>query len=234
MQAILKLPAGVISSSAWSMFHECTSYAQYHSQALWRDYYEPVQFLLDAWKNSSWMTNSAWLVPRSVIEAAGPWDERLSLHDDGEFFCRVILKASGIHFCKEAISYYRKGISNSLSSIRSERAVQSHLLVCQLYENHVLAHLNNAVTRQACANNYQYLVYEYYPYYPEIRAEASRRVAALGGSSVKPVSTPWFKLVDLLLGWKASKRLQLKVYGLGLNPASLKKMLYVRGSKAVE
>ena len=37
----------------------------------------------------------AWLAPRALLNAAGPWREDLSLNDDGEYFCRVLLRSAG-------------------------------------------------------------------------------------------------------------------------------------------
>jgi hypothetical protein len=187
---------------------------------LWQDYTDPVQWLITAWENGVWMQPSAWLTHRSLIEAAGPWDEHISLHDDGEFFSRVLLRTNCIPFCSAAKSFYRKGITDSLSSIRSEKAVQSHLDVYQSYETNLLAQRSDVQTRQACANNYQRLIYEYFPHYPTVLQIAAARVQALGGSTARPSSTPMFRVLDKLLGWQLSKYIQNFVYKQGLNPAS--------------
>lgn len=223
LSCLQQRPSAQLSSSAWAMFQDAPDESKLQPTILWRDYTDPVQWLVDAWENGAWMQPSAWLTHRSLIESAGPWDEQISLHDDGEFFSRVLLKSTGVVFCGTAISFYRKGVHNSLSSIRSEKATWSHLAVCQAYENQLLAHKNTAVTRRACANNYQRLIYEYYPYYPHIRALARERVHALGGSSAEPYHTPAFRIIDKVFGWKISKRLQNFVYTYQLNPASWRK-----------
>jgi hypothetical protein len=171
------------------------------------------------------MQPSAWLTHRDLIAAAGPWNEQLSLHDDGEFFCRVVLASSRVVFCEQARSYYRKGLAESLSSGRSARAVRSHLEVTRLYEQHLLARRADAAARQVCANMYQAFIYEYYPAFPELRAAAAARVQALGGSSAAPSSTPLFRKLDALVGWRLSKRIQHVVYQFGLNPAAWKAKL---------
>ncbi|WP_354585086.1 glycosyltransferase family A protein [Hymenobacter sp. UYCo722] len=211
-----------LSSSAWAMFYDKPSDAAFTPTVLWRDYSDPVQWLVAAWENGVWMQPSAWLTHRSLIEAAGPWNEQLSLHDDGEFFSRVLLQSSEIVFCAEAISYYRKGIADSLSSIRSANATESHLAVCRAYEVHLLAYRDEDATRRACANNYQRLIYEYYPNHYEIRKLAAARIQALGGSTASPHMTPLFSEMSKLLGWKLTKRMQNFVYKHKLNPAAWK------------
>jgi hypothetical protein len=92
--------------------------------------------------------------------------------------------------------------------------------VCELYEQSLLAQRNEPLTRQACANNYQRLIYEYYPHYPAVRRAAQARIQGLGGSTAQAHATPLFKQVNRLLGWRLSKRLQNFVYRYKLNPAS--------------
>jgi glycosyltransferase involved in cell wall biosynthesis len=220
LECLAHRPDACLSSSAWAMFYDAPDAQSLRPTILWRDYNDPVQWLVDAWENGVWMQPSAWLTHRSLIEAAGPWDEQISLHDDGEFFSRVLLQTKEIVFCQEAKSFYRKGISDSLSSIRSEKATRSHLAVCQSYETHVLAARDTPQTRQACANNYQRLIYEYYPQHAEVRRVAAARVQALGGSTAAPYTTPAFRLVNKVLGWQLSKRLQDFVYTHKLNPAA--------------
>lgn len=215
-------PARVLSASAWGTFLDAPTDDALHPNVLWQDYAEPTDWLLAAWRHGVWMQPSAWLAHRDLLAAAGPWNETLSLHDDGEFFCRVVLASSRVQFCPQARSYYRKGLAESLSSGRSAQAVRSHLDVARLYEQHLLARRSDAAARQVCANMYQAFIYEYYPAYPELRAVAAARVKALGGSSVAPASTPLFRKLDALVGWRLSKRVQQVIYRLGLNPAAWK------------
>jgi glycosyltransferase involved in cell wall biosynthesis len=51
---------------------------------------------------------NAWLTPKKLIEYIGLWDESLTLDDDGEFFCRVILAAKEIKYAADSINFYRK------------------------------------------------------------------------------------------------------------------------------
>ncbi|MGI4885362.1 MAG: glycosyltransferase family 2 protein [Janthinobacterium lividum] len=220
MQCLAKQPNTVLSSSAWAKFYTVPDETTLRPTAIWRDYAQPTNWLVDAWQNMVWMQPSAWLAHRTLIAAAGPWNEELTLHDDGEFFCRVLLQCSAVKFCPSAKSFYRKGLSESLSSTRSAQAILSHLSVCLLYETHLLGKLDTELTRRACANNFQRFIYEHYPLHKELREVADDHVRKLGGSTVKPISTPLFKIIDELVGWKVSKKMQDFIYQHKLNPAS--------------
>src|SRR5262249_13385356 len=58
---------------------------------------DPVDWLLRLYGlggNPGMVCVSCWLTPRAVADEAGPWDESLSLDDDGEYFNRVVLASS--------------------------------------------------------------------------------------------------------------------------------------------
>jgi hypothetical protein len=154
------------------------------------------------------MPPAAWLAPRALLDAAGPWDERLTLNDDGEYFCRVLLRSAGIKFCPAARTYYRSNLAGSLSRRRSLAAWQSAFLSQQLCVEHLLAHETSARTRQAGADLYQRLAYGMFPDCPALVRESETRALALGGSAERPAGGPLFSLVTRIFGWRFARRLQ--------------------------
>ena len=84
------------------------------------------------------MPVSTWLVSRELTEAAGPWDVRLSLDDDGEYFCRVLLASTDTRFVPHAKALYRRTGPGSVSALRrSGRALDSQCLSMQLHIAHI-------------------------------------------------------------------------------------------------
>ena len=161
------------------------------------------------------MANFAWLTPRDVIDVAGAWDEKLSLDDDGEFFCRVALAASGIVFCGEARGYYRAGSAASLSRRRDPAALASAHRAIDLSCDRLLAHCPaSEPARIACAAHYQRFAYDVFPLALDLVARAEARIAALGGSDLGIDGGRAFRVLSRWLGWKAARRCQLGWRGL--------------------
>lgn len=149
-----------------------------------------------------------WLIPRVLMERAGPWDESLSLNDDGEYMTRVLLASSGILFCEKAKGYYRSRIYSSLSKRVGQIAAQSDYRAVHQSCAHLLAVNDSMAARKACAAAYQRFAYRYYPSYRELTCMAERRVYELGGSDLM-FSGGWrARLICALFGWKMAKRLQ--------------------------
>jgi len=203
-----------IASGAWARFFDHPSRSQFVPQMLWTDA-APVDWLVTAWTHHLMMHPAAWLVPRHISERAGPWDETLSLDDDGEYFSRVILASSMIKFCAAVKTYYRSGMAASLSGRRSPEALLSGYRSIELGCAHLLSQEDSARTRRTCAARYQRFIYEVYPAVPELMALAQAKVAALGGARAPVNGGPVFRLAASVVGWKLARRLQLFGYARG-------------------
>src|SRR6266480_636347 len=124
-------------SSAWAHFIYRSHRAKFIPTPLWCDLL-PVEWLLRKMGQNLHMPPATWLVPRELTQAAGPWDTRLSLDDDGEYFCRVTLASDAIRFVPDARVFYRVSGFGSLSSIdESEKKLVSQFLSMQLHVGYV-------------------------------------------------------------------------------------------------
>jgi glycosyltransferase involved in cell wall biosynthesis len=202
---LLSRPAGTLASCAWGRFIDDPESARFVDTAVFRDF-QPLDFLTLAGETGAMMHPSAWLVPRAVADRAGPWDESLSLNDDGEYFCRVLLASSGVAFCADAAakSFYRSGLSGSLSQQRGERARRSQFHSIELIEQHLRRAEESARTRQAAANLYQRFIHDFYPAPRDLMTAATERIAALGGASLAATPPMGARTTALarMVGWK--------------------------------
>ena len=140
------------------------------------------------------MQPGGWLTPRSLIEAAGPWDESLSLHDDGEFFTRVLLRASENVFVPEATVFYRK-VDGSLSRGRSRGAIESAFAVCRSRHKHLLEVRNDRRVRSALATQFAQFAYEFGEDAPDLAAQAIAAMRNLGTRPARKVGGRGFRFL---------------------------------------
>jgi hypothetical protein len=201
-------PAASLASGAWARFAHDPSAAVFSPEAVWRDF-APEDFLVASWLGGGMMPNFAWLTPRAVIERAGPWNEALSVNDDGEFFCRVVLASSGIVFCTDARGYYRSAGAATLSGRRDGAALASAFNAVDLSCRHLLQRCNSAAATKACATHYQRFAYDAYPQAAELVVQAEKRALEMGGSDLRAGGGPAFQMLARGVGWKLSKRVQL-------------------------
>ena len=123
----------MLFSSEWGRFIYRVRRAEFIPNSLWADL-SPLEWLLRKMGQNLHMQPATWLVSRELTDAAGPWDARLSLDDDGEYFCRVILASDGIRFVPGAKSFYRMSGFNSLSNVdKSKKKLDSLWLSMQLH-----------------------------------------------------------------------------------------------------
>jgi len=193
--------------ATWSRFTSSIADADFTPQPLCADF-QPVDWVITKFELNAMMHPAAWLIPRTLVEKAGPWNESLSLDDDGEYFTRIVLASQGVRFCRNAVSYYRSGRSGSLSQSKSEQAWTAAFCSLELAVNHLLKAEDSPRTRHACATVLQRYIYEAYPRAIDSRSRASRLVTKLGGSALQPDGGPRFQLARRVLGWRLAKRLQ--------------------------
>jgi glycosyltransferase involved in cell wall biosynthesis len=202
-----KQPEGYICSCAWGKFDESPEEAWFETQEVFGDF-APVDWLTCSWEGGGMMQTACWLVPRYIAESAGQWNEKLSLHDDGEYFARILLASKGVKFCKDALVYYRRSVDGSLSRQRSRRAVESAFNVCESYRESLLFHENSVRVRHALMMNYLRFIYEYHPHYGYLTNLARQRVQQLGFQKLPPHGGKKFKLLARCLGFDNALRMR--------------------------
>lgn len=212
LEALLNRLAGrsdAVAMASWGrFFRDDPASFQPNPQSVWRDM-QATDWLVEAWRDAQPMTQPGmFLIPRTLLELAGGWDESLSLIDDFEFFARVLCHAEEVRFTPSACLYYRSGIPGSLSSCKTQVAAESAFNSILRGTGHLLIRRSDVEARLSCANVMQNFLYTFYPEYPGLRAAMSIQIAKLGGSHLPPPGGPWFQHVRRLFGWKAARRLQ--------------------------
>ncbi|MEA2989893.1 MAG: hypothetical protein QOG83_2604 [Alphaproteobacteria bacterium] len=208
IERLMSGPESAVASGAWARFRHNPGEARFSAEPVWTDL-APQEFLISSWLGGGMMPNFAWLAPRAVIERAGRWNERLSVNDDGEFFCRVVLAASRILFCNEARGYYRRPAAATLSRQRDRKAFASSYESIELSCRALMQHCDQATAAKACASHYQRFVYEAFPDAPDLVREAETRVLQFGGSDLRMQGGRAFQALSACFGWKLARRCQL-------------------------
>lgn len=198
---------GCIAFGEWDRFTDRPSDAAFPARHAYRDA-NPVDWLCNDWAAGSMTQCGMFLIPRSLIERYGGWDERLTLIDDFEFFSRMITCCSSLKFAPGAKLYYRSKLPGSLSGSKGRAAAQSACNSLLWGTDHLLAAEDSWRTRQASANVLQSFEYSYYPAYPNLRKIIRNRVAKLGGSDLVPDGPPRFHRLRKWVGWRAARHVQ--------------------------
>lgn len=207
MRRLLEHP-GCAAIAEWARFKADPREAIFAPHATWRDL-DPVDWLVADWADGGGMMYPAmWLLPKAVVDAAGPWPD-LTLAIDTEYFARVVLAARKVLFCPGARTYYRSGISGSQSGLKSTRGWQSQVEVLTRCEQHLLGREDSDRTRRVCSMLWQRFAHASYPYVPGLATEALRHSGALHRDALAPEGGRAFRIVSALFGWKLARRLQV-------------------------
>lgn len=146
---------------------------------------DSLSFILNLYgingKNGMIQPNS-FLTPKTIIDSINNWNTSLSPSpdEDGEYFCRALLRAKHIIFT-EGINYYRKipskpSLSKQKSLAHAKGAIQSVLLK----KNHILSKVNTLEVRKLFAIHLAQCAYLYTKAYPELIKEIKKEIKMLG------------------------------------------------------
>jgi glycosyltransferase involved in cell wall biosynthesis len=206
-------------SSEWGQFMYRPRCARFKTTALCADQ-GPLEWLLHKMGENLHMQPATWLVSRELTEAAGKWDERLSLDDDGEYFCRVILSSSGIRFVPGAKSFYRLSGVSSLSNVdQSDKKLESLWLSMRLHVGYLRSLEDSPRVRAACVAYLGNWLQYFDPARPDILAEAGQLAREMGGTVKLPGLRPKYAWLEKVFSRRTAYRAQVLLPNLKMSVA---------------
>jgi glycosyltransferase involved in cell wall biosynthesis len=193
----------VLLAGAFGTFFYRPEKASFAPNALWRDL-EPVEYFLMRFNHNAYFQTDAWLVSRALTDAAGPWTDVDSPDDDGEYFCRIVMRSRGVKFVSDARSYYRIANLNGVSQVRSPRA-QTALFESKVKcIRYLLSLEDSARTREASVRLMQDWLRHFYASRKDLVDKAQQLATELGGQLHRP-SVRWkYKPIAWVLGYEAA------------------------------
>lgn len=99
--------------------------------------YTRVNYFNELFKSRSFIPIHTFLFHRNLLLEAGLWNEKLSLNDDAEFICRVILKSLRLINTENCYVLYRQYAGIRISVQNDEKSFQSLLLSFKLMIKHL-------------------------------------------------------------------------------------------------
>jgi glycosyltransferase involved in cell wall biosynthesis len=175
----------------------------------------PLNFLLRLYGldgPAGMVQTSQWLVPRCVANAAGPWDETLTVDDDGEYFARTVEHSVGVRYVPRGRVYYRKHSSHGSLSGHWQRS-EAHLAsaIRSLHgKRAVLIRLGaDACALRTLSRFYCEWALAAYPRFPALVGEALEGARHCGDPRPVPkLATPKGQCLQSLVGWRLARRIQ--------------------------
>lgn len=200
-QMILAVKHGerTLLSSKFFRFKNELSDAFYNSKNIDRDFDKASNWLINSWESGAMTAPHTWLIPRGIAEAAGPWNKQLVKNQDGEYFCRIILKSKKIIFCNNALVYYRETGPTSTSQQKSEESARSTLYSIELYELHT-QDLKDECLAKALATCYFSFINHTYPNYPGLCYKAEDNINRLGFKADELISNRVLRYTSKFIG----------------------------------
>ena len=197
-----------VLSGPWAQFIYRPSKAIFSPTALWCDL-SPREWLIRKMEQNLHMQTATWLVSRELTDRAGPWDMRLSLDDDVEYFCRVLGASIGTRFVPEATVFYRAASSASLCNVDGSREkLESYIQSTILHVRYVRGYADDERVRSACLRYLQRRLPKVFPEMPDLVQKLETLAADLGARLETPKMGGAYSLLEAFFGYGTAKRAQ--------------------------
>jgi len=153
---------------------------------------------------------NAFLTPKVTIDKAGFWNEELTLDDDGEYFCRVILAAGGIKYADGCVNYYRKhNKSANLSAKNDYKSLKSALQSAILKTQHLLSKTDDPKATFAMGRNFWEIYFNIYPMHKDLYIITRQKAMELAPDfNFTPYQSGVKHILSNIFGWRVVRQLQ--------------------------
>lgn len=162
-------PLGTIATCRFGIFRPSTKEPKtYKGLKTYRNFKNPLDLLESFAKNFTYFPLHSYLIPKSVADNVGKWNELLTVNDDGEYFTRIILNSSKICFCNKTFVLYKTGAGDRVSKkASSANGEQSYIQSWNLIEQYIYSKTgikNHLYVKYAKANMHEWLLQENKPF----------------------------------------------------------------------
>ena len=196
-------------SCRWGYFRDDPSSLKPRVEAVQRDFDDPLDWVITSLTQDEGMMGVwMWLIPRSIWQRAGGFNESLTLNKDFDLSIRLLLASAGVRFAADAIYGYRKGMPEAVTQSRSRQSMESALQTTELGIAALLTREDSSRIRRLAADRMQMWLYRFFPDFPDLAMRAEQRVQELGGSAVQLQGGVLLRLLIPVFGWRAVRRLQ--------------------------
>ncbi|QIL40666.1 glycosyltransferase family 2 protein [Pedobacter sp. HDW13] len=156
----------------------------------------------------------SWLAPKTILDKIDPWNESLSVDDDGEYYLRVALASIQIIYVESAMVLYRKhsGQISLSSGIKNRKGLLSSVNSIEMKRKLLIDHFPNEQLANLLARSYWELAFLSYPKQKKLFELCSNRSKELNYQGKRFQGGKIGKLITKIFGWKIARRLQLLWY----------------------
>ena len=201
--------SNIVSFCGWVHFSDNINDFIPKQNFTWKNYQNPLDFLVETWTLGSMIQTSCWLTPRKICDKIS-WDNKWLINQDGVYFMDVLLNCESIIFSLDSIVYYRLPSGDNISRKKNE-LVLNNLFSSYKYYEKILDLRDTYKTRNSLAVNYANFLAYIYPDYKDLQETAKKQIKLLGLKKIPNFGGKRFQILRFFLGLGISLKLS-KLY----------------------
>ncbi|HMG81452.1 MAG TPA: glycosyltransferase family 2 protein [Ferruginibacter sp.] len=174
----------------------------------------PFEFMLNLYGlngKDGMIQPNAFLISKQLSDLIGSWDTTISPSpdEDGEYFCRVMLKAKSISIT-EGMNYYRKQKSSMQSLSKQHDYLHTKGLLGSLIlkADNLFAFENSERVKTIMGTHFASFIYLYDHLYKDLSQRAEDYIYKMGFKKIPDAGGEKFKIIANLIGFKNALKIK--------------------------
>ena len=122
----------------WGRFQNDKNEFELKNLNIYKHYNKGVDLLEKYAVYNEFYPSHVFLVKRLTCMKAGLWNENLSINQDGEFFCRILIACKSLRHSADSYVLYRTPTLENVSSLKSVKQAEHLVISWKLIEQYLL------------------------------------------------------------------------------------------------
>jgi glycosyltransferase involved in cell wall biosynthesis len=215
VRRLLDNPNCIAAGQVKRFYNDDISTALHEPLATWQDLKPMDWMVIDNGKGLGMMSGWLFLIPRHLLDKAGPWNENLLVMNDYEFSPRLLLLSEKVLFVEDAKIFYRSGMPGSISNMQTRANLVSAFTGLEATESFLLQHENSERVKAALSVFWHLWAYSFFLDAPDLYKKAKKHLKQLGNHPNIYFDNAPGKIMRLI-GWKNHKRIKKFIHKLKL------------------
>jgi glycosyltransferase involved in cell wall biosynthesis len=127
-----------IAICKWGRFEKKNIGYNIKNLNIYKDYSEGIDLLEDYGIQNEYYPAHTFLISRKICVRSGLWNENLTINQDGEFYCRILILAKNIMYSSSSYVLYRQTKSENVSFIDKIKKAEHLVTSWRLIEQYLL------------------------------------------------------------------------------------------------
>ena len=140
----------------WARFKHSNSF-KLRDTSCFEELHSGLEYMKVYGKHKTFLPSHNFMVKRKIVLKSGLWNEALSVNQDGEFFCRILLNSINVFHTADTYVLYRTPTNQNISGSGDIKKAKSAVYSWKLITKHLNSNIQDPLIKKYLENSKTYI-----------------------------------------------------------------------------